>query len=230
MKTSHQFHSFSSNQALEQGLCEQITTKLKAAVAQNGRASLVVSGGRTPIALFQRLSQVALDWKHVWITLADERWVSPLHEASNQALVEAYLLQGFAKEANFIPLWQPGSPEAGQRHLETALQTMPKPFDVVVLGMGLDGHTASWFPCAESIQDLFDCKHQAALVQPTSAPYQRITLTPEVVLTAQQIFVHLKGDDKKKVYQQACQAVPTQMPIRQVLDYASAQVDVYWSS
>lgn len=230
MKTSHTLHRFGSSEALEQELCHQITTKLQAALAQNGQASLVVSGGRTPIGLFQRLSQVELDWCHVWITLADERWVSPEHEASNQALVAAHLLQNFAKAANFIPAWKPGSPEEGQQVLEAAVQTMPQPFDVVVLGMGLDGHTASWFPCAKDIKNLFDCQQAVALTQPTSAPHQRMTLTPQVILAAQQIFVHLNGADKYQVYQQACEATPTQMPIHQVLENASAQVDVYWSS
>ncbi|XEH48704.1 6-phosphogluconolactonase [Edwardsiella tarda] len=88
------FNEVQSAQALNEQLADDIAARLRQGIAARGQASLVVSGGRTPLGLFARLSQQALDWSRVTITLADERWVAPQDEASNERLVREHLLQG----------------------------------------------------------------------------------------------------------------------------------------
>ena len=82
---------FDSRDTLERQLTEQIVALLNAGIEERGRATLVVSGGRTPAALFQLLSVQELDWSKVWITLADERWVPDTHEDSNARSVKTHL-------------------------------------------------------------------------------------------------------------------------------------------
>ena len=98
------FKEFADAQALNSQLAERIAQALQQGVDERGAASLVVSGGRTPIALFSELSQQRIDWSRVYITLADERWVDVQDESSNEKLVRAHLLQGFAASAHFCGL------------------------------------------------------------------------------------------------------------------------------
>jgi 6-phosphogluconolactonase len=87
-----------------------------------------------------------LDWPKVWITLADERWVDTASEESNERMVREILLSGPVAAAHFIGLKNPApTPEAGAEWATRALTRALRPFDVVVLGMGEDGHTASLF-------------------------------------------------------------------------------------
>ncbi|MGL4476131.1 MAG: 6-phosphogluconolactonase, partial [Shewanella sp.] len=95
------FKSFDSTVELETQLAKRIANQLQDAVDIRGRASLVVSGGSTPLKLFERLSEQAIDWSDVYITLADERWVELYDKDSNEALVRANLLQGLASNAKF---------------------------------------------------------------------------------------------------------------------------------
>ena len=96
-------HEFDSRDALTDALAGELLGRLKADIETNGEAGLAVSGGRTPVALFQALSQADLDWSKVTVTLVDERWVSPDHDDSNEKLVRTHLLQNKAARARFIP-------------------------------------------------------------------------------------------------------------------------------
>jgi 6-phosphogluconolactonase len=100
------------------------------------------------------------------------------------------------------------------------------PFDVLILGMGEDGHTASLFPCSKELQaglDLNSGKKYIA-VQPTTAPHQRMSLTLPALLASSHIFLHLTGSAKQAVVAQALASTETQMPIKAVLDRANVQL------
>ena len=148
---------FPDQDSLLSTIAEEVAGRLSAAVEERGSASLVVSGGRTPEALFQRLSRAEIPWSKVTVTLADERWVPESDPDSNAALVKRTLLQGRAAEARFLPLYGgEETPEAGQAACEQRLEEIERPFDLVLLGMGEDGHTASLFPGAETLQAALD--------------------------------------------------------------------------
>ncbi|MEX2321186.1 MAG: 6-phosphogluconolactonase, partial [Saccharospirillum sp.] len=138
-------HDFDSREALTEALAGEILTRLKADIDTNGEAGLAVSGGRTPVALFQTLSQADLDWRKVTITLVDERWVEPDHDDSNEKLVRTHLLQNKAADARFIAHKTAAeSPFEAESELNKALADLPDVLTVTVLGMGEDGHTASF--------------------------------------------------------------------------------------
>lgn len=228
------FINFPSTDELNSRLAQRITQELQKGLETKGKASLVVSGGRTPLGLFKLLSQQTLDWDKVTITLADERWVDLHDESSNEKLVRENLLQGKAATANFVSLKSPAqTPFEGASDIEPRLNEMAKPFDVVILGMGDDGHTASLFPGATDLFPALDMKsgHLCMGMTPLTAPLDRITLTLPALLNSRQIFLHLVGEGKRAVYQQAQEGDDVnEMPVRSVLHQNKTPVDVFWSA
>lgn len=228
------FKSFDNPSALEAQLAERIAGALQNAIDNRGKASLVVSGGSTPLKLFAELSHKMIDWSDVYITLADERWVDAEDQDSNERLVREHLLQNRAASAKFRGLKNMfASPEAGLSMATEQLANFPRPFDVVVLGMGNDGHTCSWFPCApeEQLTEALETDALLCAVHPGNAPHARISLSRQAVLGSRQIYLHLVGETKLSVYHQALESDdPREMPIRAVLAQHKTPVDVFWSA
>ena len=138
---------FADSDLLSRTLSAQLAANLRDAIAARGLASLVVSGGRSPIKLFESLRTQSLDWSRVCIALADERWVDPSDPDSNEKLIRDVLLKEEAASARFIGLKNAApTPDLGAVSAWETFARVPRPFDAVVLGMGDDGHTASLFP------------------------------------------------------------------------------------
>ncbi|MEM7588161.1 MAG: 6-phosphogluconolactonase [Acidobacteriota bacterium] len=224
-------HRHADPQALADALAERVASDLRSAVAERGTASLVVSGGSTPRPFFDRLSRTELPWQHVAVTLADERWVPADHPDSNERLVRKTLLVEAAADARFVSLVNDAAtPEAGRDACERALATIPRPFDVVVLGMGGDGHTASLFPeTTELTAGLDPFSSDACLaVNPKTAPHARMSLTLRAILDSRRLILHITGDGKWDVYQRALEPGPaSELPIRAALQ--SGRVEVWWA-
>ena len=214
-------HRCSDRTAMTRGLTEEVCNRLAGAVAARGRAGLVVSGGRTPVSLFDELSCRTLPWEHIDIALADERWVPVDSEESNEHLVRQHLLRGAASTAHFIGLKNAsGAPEAGLGECEKRLKSIPRPFDLVLLGIGEDGHTASLIPDAPELAHLLAPSDGAlcGVSRPPSSPYPRVTMTLPCLLDTRSIIFHLFGADKWAVYQEALEGGQNvDMPVRAVL-------------
>jgi 6-phosphogluconolactonase len=230
---SPHFTTLDDSPARERALAATIAARLAAAIELRGRASLVVSGGRTPVGVFDLLSRQPLDWHAVTITLADERWVAPTHEDSNEHLVRSHLLRREAAAARFVPLkTAAATPEEGVAQAAAALSEIARPFDVVVLGMGSDGHTASLFPEASELPAALDPEAPlpCIAVRPPRAPYPRMTLTLRALLEARAILVEIAGADKRGVIERALlPGDEAEMPIRAVLRQRKVPVDIFWS-
>lgn len=223
---------FSSRQALDEALAHTVAGILRGAIARWGEASLVVSGGSTPVNFFRVLSAASLDWSRVTILLADERWVPPEHQDSNERLVRENLLVGAAANAHFVPLKTPHV-SASEAELEVAatLAGIGR-FDLVMLGMGSDGHTASLFPGKDNLAEGLDLNSTkpCLAVEPSTAPYQRMTLTLARLLDSERIFVHITGREKQYVLDQARKAVdPFQLPIAAILCQQKTPVTVFFA-
>lgn len=221
-----------TREELTSALVNFIEAELTAAVKSRGSASLVVSGGSTPRPLFQALAQRELPWENIAITLADERWVDTSSKDSNEAMLREILLQGAAANANFIPLKNSASTAVvGRDQCEQSLSNIAQPFDLVILGMGDDGHTASLFPgVAGSALDSNTPEHCAAIT-PQTAPHERMSLTARAILDSRKIVLHIVGENKWQVYQEAMlEGAIDDLPIRVVLHQNKVPVDVYWSA
>ena len=143
------WHGSNARESLAKNLSQSIGQLLSQSINQDGRASLAVSGGRTPVLVFEALSELNLDWSKVDLVLVDERWVDASHEDSNELLVRQHLIKNKASKVNFMPIKNNAKTvKDGLILCQQSFQKIKQPFDVVVLGMGTDGHTASLFPCA----------------------------------------------------------------------------------
>ena len=225
-------HRFIDADTLAEALATAIQRVLRIAIAARGRASLVVSGGRTPQRFFNRLAALPLDWRKVVITLADERWVEIDSPSSNEQLVRRELLRDEAANAQFIGLKSHHVLSVGAQTAWRALADMPRPFDAIVLGMGDDGHTASLFPASPQLADALnsalppDCVVMLAPV----APQARVSLNLAALLNSRRIVLHLQGAEKWAAYQQARVAGPIElMPVRAVLHQHLVPIEVFWS-
>lgn len=146
---SWEINQFATDPQLVEDLAVEIARHLQAAIASRDQATLAVSGGKTPLPLFARLSRSDIEWDKVTVTLVDERWVPEQHPDSNARLVKTGLLKGRARYARFLGLMTGAAdPFTAEEQLDRRLGELPLPLDVVVLGMGEDGHTASYFPAA----------------------------------------------------------------------------------
>jgi 6-phosphogluconolactonase len=224
------FYSTNDSESLALDLSQNINEVLVETIKKRGRASIAVSGGSTPIPLFEALSRLNLDWGKVDLTLVDDRWVESDNKDSNELLVRTHLIKNKAVKVNFVPLKNNSSnAEKGQISSEKALKNFTLPFDVVVLGMGTDGHTASLFPCSEEIKLAMDLNNDDCLVAttPTSAPYERLSLTAKAIIDAKNVFLHLNGSSKLHALEEAMNTKDAyKMPIYAFLEDG---LDIYWS-
>jgi 6-phosphogluconolactonase len=225
------WHGANSAEQLSEELNQTIGQLLSQALSQDQRASLAVSGGRTPIALFEKLSTFELDWSKIDLSLVDERWVPSISDDSNEHLVRTHLLVNYASKANFIPMKNEAKTAFdGLAECEKSLQNIKQPFDVVVLGMGNDGHTASLFPCSEELTLAMDpdYQHTCIATTPTSAPYQRMSLSRNAISRANNIILHITGEDKLSTFELAMNNKDaSQMPIYAFL---TQPMSIYWCS
>lgn len=225
---------FDSRDGLGVALASTVAERLEQAIRERGRASLVVSGGSTPVPFFHALREKPLDWSRVSVTVADERWVAEDDDRSNARLVREHLLQGAAAAAHYVSLkTEHPDPFSGAAAAQAAVESMPRPFDVVVLGMGGDGHTASLFPLSDQLDAALDRDSDAlcAGVHGEKPPRERITLTLRALLDSRWIALHITGDDKWETLSRAVEPGNVrQFPIRSILHQNGVPVHVYWAA
>jgi len=226
-------HTFDTPGALAASLADRVAAELSVAVNERGQAILAVSGGTTPHRFFERLSHADIGWEHIIVTLVDERFVPTDDARSNEKLVRGYLMQNFASKARFVGLYIAArTAELAAFSAANRINALAKPFDVVVLGMGTDGHTASFFPSGDRLKQAID-RNSRALVVPMHAKglrEARLTLTLPLLMNARFLALHIEGKEKLVTFEQAMQNGPeTDMPVRAVLYHAESPVQVFWS-
>lgn len=219
---------FDNPQQLAEALAANVAEHLRNAVATNGVATLVVSGGRSPVAFFQALAEQPLDWSKVVVSLADERWVPVEHADSNAGLLQRFLLQGPAAEARFIGLYNVAqSLEEAALVADQTLAELP-PIDVLILGMGDDGHTASLFPKSPNLSEALDLNSSRRclpMLAPT-VPHQRLTLTRQLLASARLPILSVSGQAKLDTLRAALAGDDlAEMPVRAFLD---SSLEIYW--
>ncbi|MCA6062306.1 6-phosphogluconolactonase [Thalassolituus marinus] len=225
---------FSDSDVLARQLAGDLAARMRKGIEQRGRVCIAVSGGNTPKAFFDALSREPLAWEKVLITLVDERWVDAEHDASNARLVREYLLKNGAQKAYFLPLKNAAAtPVDGFMECENRLHEQIIRLDYAVLGMGTDGHTASWFPHSKALASALNEAGGAWCCPVMDAPSmpQRMTLTWSLLAQCRHLFLHFEGPDKDQVFSRACFADDVhnlnEMPVRTLIGQSSVTLSLY---
>jgi 6-phosphogluconolactonase len=195
-----------NREEIDNNLCSSIILDLKEDIQTKNQASLLVSGGSTPINLFELLSNADLEWEKVSISLVDDRFLPDDHKDQNGSMVRKLLIQNKAAKAKFIPLVQDSSDITRSIEMANkAFKVVSQPFSSVILGMGDDGHTASLFPDCDELDGGMDLNNENTIIktEPKTAPYQRISLTRKAILNAKSLYLHFYGEEKLKVFEAA---------------------------
>ncbi|MGL4859342.1 MAG: 6-phosphogluconolactonase [Enterobacteriaceae bacterium] len=224
---------FTDRVSLEHHLALRIVQLLSAGIQARGEATLAVSGGKTPLDLFATLAKCPLEWHKVTVTLVDERWVNTDDGASNEKLVRERLLQHAAAAARFVGMKNEAeSAFAGAAACGDKLASLAWPVDVMLLGMGDDGHTASLFPATEGLAQALalDSGRLCQAMSPPGTGNERMTLTLPALLNSRHLFLHLVGENKMATLRRARQGSDVEeMPVRAILQQRSVPLTVYYA-
>jgi 6-phosphogluconolactonase len=206
---------------------EWLEHEVSRAIAQQGRCALALSGGRTPEPAYRELAlATSIDWSRVEIFFADERAVPPDHADSNYRMVDQALLSRVP-----IPESQVYRMEAERSDRDAAAgeyeKLLPRTLDILLLGIGPDGHTASLFPGSPALDERQRLVLPAVGAKP---PAERMTITPPVIEAARKVILLASGADKAAVVARALEgplvskSVPAQLARRGtwLLDQAAA--------
>lgn len=207
---------------------------IESAVDARGQALIAFPGGKTPVPIFAKLAQAKINWKRVTIIPTDDRLVSVSDPLSNVALIAKTFLP---KGARVIPIVSEAAPDyrmAGKA-ADARLQELHWPLDLVWLGVGADGHTASIFAGPDLDEALNGPNARRALgvmpdPLPPEAPVARVTLSRAAILSARTILIALTGKEKRQVLERAIEdGASSTLPIGRVLADAEQAIDIHWS-
>ncbi len=222
---------FLSRDALMQAAADALAVALEAGVNARGHACAALSGGTTPEPAYAMLAAKELDWPKVTFALVDERFVPPDHEASNERLLRRALAPALDKGATLLPMY------AYEANLEAAAARAngldaPREIDIALLGMGEDGHTASWFPGAAELGKALDPATAESVIavnatQAAGAP-ERLTLTRAALMRAHALVLLITGPAKADVLRQAAAGVD--YPIGALLAPPAPPLRALWAN
>lgn len=226
------FLTFDKNSVLAEALADRVACELSDAIIEKGNASLVVAGSRAFVLFFRLLSRAPVDWSKVTISLTDECYVPLTDTRSHEKFVRENLLQEGAEQANFVGLYNKAitcNLAAFQAANKIAL--LSQPFDVVVLDMGEDGHTASLVPGADRLQQALDINTKAVILPLCSKSFSepRLTMTLPLLSSARFMAVYIEGQKKLNILQQALEENNESLPICKVLKHAAQVPHIYWA-
>jgi 6-phosphogluconolactonase len=207
-------------ETLMTGMARIVASQLAAILDDNGKATFAVPGGTTPAPFLERLSLIELDWEHVTILLTDERLQPADPFRSNYRMVDHYLSQNASAKAQTLPMATVDQTPADALKIATALYKPHLPIDVLVVGMGIDMHTASLFPDARELQAALSADAPPLMViNSASQPEQRLTLTAPVLSVAKNSHLLIAGPEKLAAFIEAEEGggPVSEAPIRCVL-------------
>lgn len=229
-------HKFTDRASMTEELFHVFTDDLEKALVNKDSATLLLSGGSTPAPLYSLVSTASLDWAKVKIALVDERWVDVDSGASNERLLRQNMLINNAANAQFVRMKNSQeSPFDGEAECNESYAILPLPYTICLLGMGLDGHTASLFPRAQGLSEAIVSKQYCAAIRAlrsevTGDNVERMTMTPWSILQSRRLILLITGEDKWEVYKQACRSNNSaELPISIFIHQDSVTLEVYWA-
>lgn len=229
-------HEHADGDALARALAEAIAGTTREALDARGRALLSLAGGRTPLPAYRAVASMPFDWRRVTLMPGDDRCVPHFHAASNVRELRALFAAAEGVTIESLTT-DDGDPDASERHAQAMLAPYrDTPFDLVVLGMGADAHTASLFPNARQLQAALDpgCTLEALRIDPDplppEAPFPRVSLTAARLLRARAMHLVVTGDAKRAVLDEVLATSDAmRQPVAAILHAPGACVHVHWS-
>jgi 6-phosphogluconolactonase len=190
---------FATRDALMQAAATRMAAVLEDAIDKRGAACVALSGGSTPAPAYRALAAMPLDWPKVTLALVDERFVPPDDEASNEGLVRRELKTALDAGARVGPMYAPPTVEQAADLAEAIYA--PLRIDIALMGMGGDGHTASWFPGAAKLGEALDLDNPRTVIALTAAQAdgspERLTLTRSAFKRIGSVVLLITGADKR---------------------------------
>ncbi len=221
---------YATRDGLMQAAAQQIADALADAIARRGEGCAALSGGSTPEPAYRALAKLPLDWPKIALALVDERFVPPSHSASNQAMIETALAAALGAGAQLRPMYAAASSAAEAADIANALYA-PLAFDIAVMGMGADGHTASWFAGADALDRTLDLNNPRTVISLHAAQAdgssERLTLTRSAVCRARRLLLLLTGADKRRRLEGALSG--DWAPVTALFDRAMPRPAVLWA-
>ena len=208
---------------------------IESAIDARGAAVIALSGGKTPIPIYDKLAKAKLDWKRVTIVPVDERIVPLGDPLSNVTMIGKAFIPKGARVIPVVPK-ATGDYKAAGRSADALMQDLHWPLDLVLLGVGGDGHTASIFPGPDFDEALNGPKERRALgvmpdPLPEDAPVPRVTLSRAGIVTARALMIAATGAGKRKVIEDAIkEGAGSPYPIGRVLADVELPVDIHWAA
>lgn len=228
---------YANMNALSEAVSIKIMTDLANSLTKNGKASLMLSGGSTPKETYSFLGKSNFIWHHVDVGLVDERWVEHTSPGSNTAMLH----QSFLSKPNVYPKFYPlkstsDDLEKGCEIANLQYCDIFRPYTNIVLGMGLDGHTASWFPNAIGIQEALNpvTSNIVVPVRPqksdvTGDYLERATLTLSAVNDSENVYLLISGQAKIDLFERILAEPKSKLPIRAAIDTLGDRLNVFWA-
>lgn len=232
--TSPTLINFDNVETFNQAAFDAVTTHVKTAINDQGRADLLLSGGSTPKAIYENLSRAQLNWDSVRVGQVDERWVDLDSPGSNGAFIRRTLLSNAASEAKFIRMKsRHGSAAKGRDSLEADYAQFNLGRSLAILGMGTDGHIAGWFPESGGFENAVnpDNSNRIAVIDAkpskVTGPYlERITLTLSALAQCSKLLLLITGEEKKAVLSNALSTRSEHLPVSHLLNVASGKLTI----
>ncbi len=222
---------FDSREAASVAAVDRAVAALERRLDGQGEASVVVSGGSTPVDFLRGLATRPLDWEHVHVLPSDERWVGTDHDDSNESMIRRTLLNGPAADAKLHGLYSADmTVDERCEDVGKSFKTLPFPFAFVLLGMGADGHFASLFPDAENLAAGLDPENTSLCiaVRTAASPHARISLTLSALARSDEIVLMIFGEEKWRTLEKA-KADGESLPVSRLLRQKRAPVSIFWA-
>lgn len=212
-----------SEHVLPKKVAEYLAQDISNSIHQNGHCFCALSGGSSPKAMLNELALQPLDWSNVTLLMVDERFTTELSD-QNETMLLAFIDQIAGEKPKLISLLNEKTLTASISAANSVVQSIPGPLDIVVLGMGLDGHTASLFPDSTDYQTAMTTSDRYVKVVPGAAPYPRISMSFHWLLLARKLVLYIPGKDKLKCYRNLIADPNVVTPIKSLTSQANTLV------
>ena len=221
---------FATRDALMQAAAKRMAAALEDGLNKRGSACIALSGGGTPAPAYRALAAMPLDWPKITLALVDERYVPPADAASNEGLVRRELKAAVDAGAQVRAMYAPPTVERAADQADAIYA--PLRIDIALMGMGSDGHTASWFPGAAKLGEALDLDNPRTVLAVTAAQAdgspERLTLTRSAFTRIGSVVLLITGEDKRARLEAALAG--DYMPVAALFAPAMPQPEVLWAA